>query len=150
MPVQTVALTFDDGPDCGDDDSCTPGSTNTEKILDILRDRGVTATFFVNTNTTVTDFQNYGGPVASQVTKQNTLARIVNEGHLLASHSATHPNFNLLTAAQVEDELSSVENTLKAYTSNPIAVCSVASAFLYAQMHWPCCKHYVAQDCGPD
>lgn len=122
MLVQTVALTFNDGPDCGDDDSCAYGTTNTEKILDILGARGVTATFFVNTNTTTTDFQNYGGAVANQPTKQKTLARIVNEGHLLASHSATHPNFNLLTAAQAENELSSVENTLKAYTSNPIAV----------------------------
>ena len=127
--MQTVALTFDDGPDCGDDDSCTLGSTNTEKILDILKARNVTATFFVNTNTTVTDFQNYGGPVASQPTKQSTLTRIVNEGHLLASHSATHPNFDLLTAAQVESELSSVENTLQAYTSKPIAVSQHARNF---------------------
>ena len=40
MCVQTVALTFDDAPD----------ATNTAKVLDALRDAGVKATFFVNTN----------------------------------------------------------------------------------------------------
>ncbi len=58
-----VCLTFDDGP-----------SENTDKILDILGDYGVKATFFVN------EKEGY----------DDQYARIVNEGHTIAMHSATH------------------------------------------------------------
>ena len=59
-----VYLTFDDGP-----------SIYTDKILNILEDKGVKATFFV---------------VADDYTYSDELNRIVNEGHTLGMHSMSH------------------------------------------------------------
>ena len=59
----TIYLTFDDGP--------KEGTTNV--ILDILKEEGVKATFFV-TNT---------GP-------DNLIVRAYNEGHTIALHTSTH------------------------------------------------------------
>jgi len=64
-PPGTVYLTFDDGP-----------TWMTERILNILRDRGVPATFFVI-------YQR--GEFAERMYR-----RIVDEGHALAHHSASH------------------------------------------------------------
>ena len=64
-PARTVYLTFDDGP------------TNlTPQILNILRDRGVPATFFVV-------YREGDFP-------ERMYRRIVDEGHALAHHSASH------------------------------------------------------------
>lgn len=60
-----VYLTFDDGP-----------SSNTNAILDILKEYNVKATFFVNGKT-------------DEVSKEG-YKRIVEEGHTLAMHSYTH------------------------------------------------------------
>lgn len=60
-----VYLTFDDGP-----------SVNTARILDILKEYDVKATFFVNGKT-------------SQLAK-DMYKRIVDEGHTLAMHSYSH------------------------------------------------------------
>ncbi|HHY10693.1 MAG TPA: polysaccharide deacetylase family protein [Firmicutes bacterium] len=81
-PVHKVALTFDDGPD----------RTNTPKILDILKEEKVVATFFV-----------LGQKVEwfSEITE-----RIFEEGHLLANHSRTHVELSKLTNEEiVSDEL---------------------------------------------
>lgn len=59
----TIYLTFDDGPKWG----------TTDAILDILKEEGVEATFFV-TN---------GGP-------DELIKRIYDEGHTVALHTATH------------------------------------------------------------
>ena len=58
-----IYLTFDDGPN--------EGTTN--KILDILKEEGVKATFFVTSN----------GP-------DYLIKRIYNEGHTIALHTASH------------------------------------------------------------
>lgn len=64
--VPEVALTFDDGP-----------SDDTERLLDVLGERGVRATFFV---------------VGRSVERRPALARrIVSEGHDLGNHSYSHP-----------------------------------------------------------
>jgi peptidoglycan-N-acetylglucosamine deacetylase len=60
---KTAYLTFDDGP-----------SDNTIKILDILKENNIKATFFVN-----------GHPECKQIYE-----RIVNEGHTLANHTYSH------------------------------------------------------------
>jgi cellulose synthase/poly-beta-1,6-N-acetylglucosamine synthase-like glycosyltransferase/peptidoglycan/xylan/chitin deacetylase (PgdA/CDA1 family) len=63
----TVALTFDDGPD----------PRWTPRILDILRDHGAHATFFV---------------IGSQAVKHpELLARMHAEGHEIGNHTYTHP-----------------------------------------------------------
>ncbi|MDR3527938.1 MAG: polysaccharide deacetylase family protein [Rhizomicrobium sp.] len=64
--AHTIALTFDDGP-----------NNNTGPVLDVLKAHNVKATFFVV------------GEVAAA--HHNMLARISNEGSLIANHSATHP-----------------------------------------------------------
>jgi len=63
---KTMYLTFDDGP----------SEENTEKILDILKERGIKATFFL---------------VGENVEKNPEIAkRIVAEGHTIGIHSNTH------------------------------------------------------------
>jgi peptidoglycan-N-acetylglucosamine deacetylase len=56
-------LTFDDGP-----------SDNTIKILDILKENNIKATFFVN----------------GRSDKKETYARIANEGHIIGNHTYSH------------------------------------------------------------
>lgn len=64
---QTIALTFDDGPDV----------RHTAALLDLLQEYGVKATFFV---------------VGQQITSTSfpLVQRIVNEGHSLGNHSLRH------------------------------------------------------------
>lgn len=63
---KTMYLTFDDGP----------SEENTEKVLDILEERGIKATFFL---------------VGENVEKNPEIARrIVEEGHTIGIHSNTH------------------------------------------------------------
>ncbi|MZP29729.1 polysaccharide deacetylase family protein [Heliobacterium undosum] len=83
-----VCLTFDDGPD----------RRNTPRILDILRDHGVAATFFV---------LGENAEAFPQV-----LQRMDREGHLVASHSFTHPRFTKATEAAIRSELDRTARTL--------------------------------------
>ena len=62
----TIAMTFDDGP-----------NANTAAVLDVLKANNIKATFFIV------------GKMAHAHTQM--LARIAAEGHLLANHSASHP-----------------------------------------------------------
>src|SRR5207244_10828818 len=73
--THTIALTFDDGP-----------NQYTADVLDALKDAGVKATFFIV------------GKMAHA--HPDVLARIAEDGHLLANHSATHP---LLDQTYVDD-----------------------------------------------
>ena len=74
---RVVALTFDDGPD----------PQTTPRILDILRQEGIRATFFV---------------VGTKLKRYPELARrIVQEGHALGCHSYDHQRQTDLTEAQV-------------------------------------------------
>jgi peptidoglycan/xylan/chitin deacetylase (PgdA/CDA1 family) len=62
----TIALTFDDGP-----------NANTAAVLDVLKANNIKGTFFIV------------GRMAHS--HPEMLARIAAEGHLLANHSASHP-----------------------------------------------------------
>lgn len=86
-PGQRVYLTFDDGP-----------SDNTDAILDKLAEYNVKATFFVVMNTDEESIQRY--------------KRIVNEGHTLGMHSATHVYSQIYSS--MESYISDVQ-TLKNY-----------------------------------
>jgi peptidoglycan/xylan/chitin deacetylase (PgdA/CDA1 family) len=73
--ARTVALTFDDGP----------SPRWTPQVLDVLRRRGVRATFFL---------------VGANVDAHPWLARrIVAEGHVVGNHTYSHPNLDRISAA---------------------------------------------------
>jgi peptidoglycan/xylan/chitin deacetylase (PgdA/CDA1 family) len=77
-----VALTFDDGPD----------PVDTPKLLDLLREKGVKATFFVI------------GKRAEQYPE--IVRRAWAEGHLIANHTWSHyPLFCFLTPRRLRDEI---------------------------------------------
>lgn len=87
-----IALTFDDGPD----DYYTP------KILDLLGNKKVPATFFV---------------VGQQIQWcPSMLMRIVKEGHALGNHSWSHPKFTNLTTSQIKEEIYRTENEITILT----------------------------------
>jgi peptidoglycan/xylan/chitin deacetylase (PgdA/CDA1 family) len=79
--VPLMALTFDAGA----------GSGTINELLDVLRDRGVRSTFFI------------AGAFADRY--PGIVARIAEEGHELANHSYTHPDFRQLTDRQMRDEI---------------------------------------------
>ena len=76
-----IAITFDDGPH----------KTNTPQLLDILKQRGIRATFFVV------------GQNAAEY--PDILKRIVAEGHELANHSYTHPVLASMSQSAVHEQL---------------------------------------------
>src|SRR5581483_4575784 len=80
-----IALTFDDGPD----------ARNTPKILDILKQYNVPATFFVI------------GLEADM--NPNLLQRMLDEGHEIGNHTFTHPNTSIISQQQFGLELNATE-----------------------------------------
>jgi peptidoglycan/xylan/chitin deacetylase (PgdA/CDA1 family) len=78
----TVVLTYDDGPH----------ETRTPKLLDVLKEENVKATFFILTK---------------NVTEKTIpiVERILNEGHILASHDHDHENNNNETEEEFKMEL---------------------------------------------
>ncbi|MFC3883992.1 polysaccharide deacetylase family protein [Bacillus songklensis] len=87
-----IALTFDDGPD----------RIYTPQILDILREKGVPATFFV---------------VGQQVKRFPELTqRIVREGHSIGNHTWSHPKLPKLTTSQVIQQVQSTQEEIERVT----------------------------------
>ena len=76
-----IALTFDDGPH----------GTNTPRLLDMLRERNIKATFFVV------------GPNARRY--PSIMKRIVAEGHEIGNHTMTHGDLSKMSNAQIRTEL---------------------------------------------
>ena len=103
--MQTVALTFDDGPD---------GDGHTDAVLDALKAAGVKATFFVNAN-------NYCDVTTDPC--KTTLARIPAEGHTVGDHTYDHPHLDTLTNAQIATEFSSVAADVGAAMTVSFAHC---------------------------
>lgn len=84
---RTVALTFDDGP-----------GPETPKVLAILRQYGVRATFFeIGNNATI--WPGYA-------------EQVVAEGHLIGNHSFTHPNFTKISSTSQRSQLDRTTNEL--------------------------------------
>jgi peptidoglycan/xylan/chitin deacetylase (PgdA/CDA1 family) len=84
-----VALTFDDGPSV----------ENTPRLLDMLKKRGVKATFFVV------------GQCAVQ--HPEIMKRIVAEGHELGNHSWSHPSLVKLGELGVTDQLQRTHDAIQ-------------------------------------
>lgn len=89
-----VAITFDDGPD----PKWTP------KILDILKAKGVSATFFM---------------VGANMEKYPDLVRrIVREGHTVGIHTYTHPNIALVSEERAYLEFNATQRVIEAITNH--------------------------------
>ena len=85
---KAIALSFDDGP----------SPVNTPRILDLLRDSGARATFFV---------------VGQEVQgREAIVARIAAEGHELGNHTYTHPHTISLGRPELRDELEKTNEAL--------------------------------------
>jgi peptidoglycan/xylan/chitin deacetylase (PgdA/CDA1 family) len=94
-PVE-LALTFDDGPN----------SRWTPKLLDTLARREVRASFFLLGN-------------FAQAQPQ-LVQRIAAAGHLIGSHSWSHPDLALCSTGRIEEELKRTQETLEQITSTRI------------------------------
>ncbi len=89
MERKLVALSFDDGP-----------SNVTEKVLDILEENGVVATFFL-----------IGEQVKPEV--KSTLERQLKLGCELANHSWTHSQMNEMTPEEINKEIDDTTKVIK-------------------------------------
>ena len=87
-----VALTFDDGPH----PELTP------QLLDVLRNEGVRATFYV---------------IGRNVQTYPEIARrIVAEGHEIANHTWSHPKLTAISAARLDQEMTSTTEIIQRVT----------------------------------
>ncbi len=91
-PGDAVCLTFDDGPD----------PAYTPHILDILKQHGVKACFFIV------------GSKAEQ--HPEILRRIYEEGHEIGNHSYTHPHFGEISLQRARLELNSTQRLIESIT----------------------------------
>lgn len=87
-----IALTFDDGPH----------PANTPRLLDILKQRNVKATFYV----VATNAKRY----------PEIMRRIIAEGHEIGNHTVTHGNLSKMSDAQVRQELTASHQAIVAAT----------------------------------
>ncbi|MBF8188741.1 polysaccharide deacetylase family protein [Nonomuraea sp. K274] len=91
--IKCVALTFDDGP-----------GEHTGRLLDLLRERDVRATFFVLGERVAAD---PGG---------HMVRRIVGDGHELGNHSWSHPLLTDLPYERLKSEIEHTENLVERLT----------------------------------
>lgn len=90
-PNNSVALTFDDGP-----------SPDTVKILDVLREENIKATFFL---------------IGKRVEKYPEIARrIVEENHEIGNHSYSHPIFLFCSPRRTKRELRETQEIIESVT----------------------------------
>ncbi len=94
-----VALTFDDGPD----PKWTP------QVLDILKQRGIKAAFFLV------------GSAAED--HPGLVRRIVAEGHEIGNHTYTHPNLSLISDFQIDLELNATQLLIESITGRSTTLC---------------------------
>lgn len=88
---EEAALTFDDGP-----------SPDTARILDILREKEVRATFFL---------------CGASVERYPELARrIAAEGHALGNHTYSHPYLHLMSRAAIAAEIDRTQDAIERVT----------------------------------
>jgi peptidoglycan/xylan/chitin deacetylase (PgdA/CDA1 family) len=91
-----IALTFDDGPN----PAWTP------RLLDVLAEHGVKATFFM---------------LGSRAELEPELVRrVAGEGHLIGNHSWSHPNLSRTAAPEVREELTRTSAVLEQLTGEQV------------------------------
>lgn len=86
---KVLYLTFDCGYENG----------YTSKILDVLKEKGVTAAFFC-TLPQVRD-------------NKELIARMVNEGHIVGNHSVSHPDFSSLSTEKIIEEVKGFDDYMR-------------------------------------
>ncbi len=86
---KVLYLTFDCGYENG----------YTSKILDVLKDKGVTAAFFC-TLPQVKD-------------NEELIARMINEGHIVGNHSVNHPDFSSLSQEKIIQEVKGFDDYIR-------------------------------------
>ncbi len=86
---KVLYLTFDCGYENG----------YTSKILDVLKEKGVTAAFFC-TLPQVRD-------------NKELIARMINEGHIVGNHSVNHPDFSSLTTDKIIEEVKGFDDYMR-------------------------------------
>jgi len=108
-----VAMTFDDGPH----------PRNTPRLLDMLRDRNIKATFYV---------------IGRNVDLYPALTRrIVAEGHEIGNHTYTHGNLTKMSNEKVRGELNRCrESIAKATGVQPRTMRPPYGALLQTQRAW--------------
>ena len=88
VPGNVVALTFDDGPHV----------TNTPRLLDMLKERGIKATFYM---------------VGQRVSAgPQIVQRIVAEGHEVGNHTWSHPQLNRMKQTSMMEQLQSTHDAI--------------------------------------
>lgn len=90
-----VALTFDDGPNI----------KTTPKVLDVLREKKVKATFFVLGE--------------NAVEHPDLVTQAAKEGHEIGSHSYTHRHLSKMSAKDCAEELAKAESTISQSATKP-------------------------------
>jgi len=108
-----VAMTFDDGPH----------PQNTPKLLDILRERNIKATFYV---------------IGRNVDLYPAITRrIVAEGHEIGNHTYTHGNMTKMSDAKVREELNKCRDAIaRAAGVKPRTLRPPYGALLQTQRSW--------------
>lgn len=112
VPGPYIAMTFDDGPH----------ASNTPRLLDMLKARGIRATFF-------TVGQNTARYPA-------IMRRIIADGHELANHTWTHPKLSSLSDASVRNELKRSHSSLVSLGAAPRMYRPPYGAITARQKQW--------------
>lgn len=113
-----IALTFDDAPD----------ADFTPKVLDVLKQEGVKATFFV---------------VGNRVEKHpDVFKRMVEEGHMIGNHSYSHANLPKLNDADFRDQITRTDQIISQYTGyTPNIVRPPYGNISEGQIQWLASQH---------
>jgi peptidoglycan/xylan/chitin deacetylase (PgdA/CDA1 family) len=108
-----IAMTFDDGPH----------GVNTPKLLKMLRDRNIKATFFVI------------GECAAE--HPDVLAQIDADGHEIGNHSWSHPNLAKCSEQRVREQLQKTDDVIYQVTNKRCTLLRPPyGAFSEAQKRW--------------
>ena len=108
-----IAMTFDDGP----------SPETTPRLLDILKQRNIKATFFM----------------IGQNAERNPaiVKRILAEGHEIGNHSWTHPQLSKLSDDRVTEEINKTQNAIKdASGYTPVLIRPPYGAITGRQKEW--------------
>jgi peptidoglycan/xylan/chitin deacetylase (PgdA/CDA1 family) len=117
--TRKVALTFDDVPD----------PRYTPKVLDVLHNKKVSATFFV----VGTRSRNH----------PDLVKRIHMEGHNIGNHSYSHPDFSKLSLFKVQEQISCAEKEIQGLVGfQPKLVRPPYGEILPQQLEWAKLKGY--------